>query len=128
MFDAFLKTIVANMSDDKNPQRGGKAHWDIEKGYFDAGDFEREGEHIFHCAHYRRLAYSMNGYMALFSHQAKEGVLLYALFGGSVLYVMRPTGDQFILVGECYVHGLMDGEAMQFLGTGQVVTEVVSII
>ncbi len=129
VFDAFLKTVVANMSNSKNnPQRGGKAHWDIEKGYFDARDFEREGEHVFYHAQCRRLAYSMNGYMALVSHQAKEGDLLYALFGGSVLYVLRPKGDRFMLVGECYVHGLMDGEAMQFLETGQAVTEVVSII
>ena len=129
VFDAFLKTVVADMSDSAdNPQRGGKAHWNIEKGFFDAGDFEREGEHVLHYAQWRRLAYSMNGYMALVSHQAKVGDLLYALFGGSVLYVLRPKGDQFILVGECYVHGLMDGEAMQFLDTGQVVTEVVSII
>ena len=129
IFDAFLKTVVANMSNAKDkPQRGGRAHWDIEKCYFAAGDFGREGEHVFHYAQCRRLAYSINGYMALVSHQAKEGDLLYALFGGSVLYALRPKGDQFILVGECYVHGLMDGEAMQSLETGQAVTEVVSII
>ena len=129
VFDASLKTVVADMSDSANdPQRGGKAHWDIEKGHFDAGDFERGGEHVFHYAQCRRLAYSMNGYVALVCHQAKEGDLLYALFGGSVLYVLRPMGDQFILVGECYVHGLMDGDAMQSLENGQVVTEVASII
>ena len=83
---------------------------------------------MFHYVQCRRLAYSMNGYMALVSHQAKEGDLLYALFGGSVLYVLRPIGDQSILVGECYVHGLIDGEAMHFLETGQAVTELLSII
>ena len=108
-----------------NPQRGGKARWDIVKGPSTACNF---GEQIFYYALCRRLAYSMNGYMALFSHQAKEGDLLYALFGGSVLYVLRPEGDRFLLVGECYVHGLMDGEAMQLLETGQAVIEVVSII
>ncbi|KAK0508970.1 hypothetical protein JMJ35_008341 [Cladonia borealis] len=129
IFDAFLKTVVANMSDSAdNPQRGGKAYWDTEKGCFDGGDFEHEGWHVLRYARMRRLAYSMNGYMALVSHQAMEGDLLYALFGGSVLYTLRPKGDQFILVGECYVHGLMDGEAMQFLETGQAVTEVVSTV
>ena len=129
MFDAFLKTVVANMSVSKdNLQRGGKAHWYVEKGSFAAGYFWTECEHVLRYAQYRRLAYSVNGYMALVSHQAKEGDLLYALFGGSVLYVLRPEGDRFILVGECYVHGLMDGEAMQLLETGQAVTEVVSII
>ena len=128
MLDAFLKTVVADMSDSEdNPQRGGKAHWDSKRGYFVAVDL-REGAHVFRHARMRRLAYSMNGYMALVSHQAMEGDLLYALFGGSVLYVLRPKGDQFILVGECYVHGLMDGEVMQFLETGQAEIEMVSVI
>ena len=129
ILDAFLKTVVADMSNPiDNPQRGGKAHWSSEKGHFSAGNFGREAGHVFHYAQCRRLAYSTNGYMALVSHQAKEGDLIYALFGGSVLYTLRPKGDQFILVGECYVHGLMDGEAMQFLETGQAVIEVVSIV
>ena len=87
-----------------------------------------EGEHVLRYAQNRRLAYSMKGYMALVSHQSEEGDLLYALFGGSVLYVLRPKGDQFIFVCECYVHGLMDGEAMQFPESGQAVIEVVSIV
>lgn len=129
ILDAFLRTVVANMSESAdNLQRGGKAHWDIEKGSFTAGYFDEEGQHVFRCTRYRRLAYSTNGYMALVSHQAKEGDLLYALFGGSVLYVLRPEGERFIFVGECYVHGLMDGEAIQLLETGQAVKEVVSII
>ena len=64
--------------------------------------------------------------MTLVSHHAEEGDLIYALFGGSVLYVLRLAGDRFMLVGECYVHGLMDGEAMQLLETGQTAREVVS--
>lgn len=129
IFDAFLKTVVANMSDSEDkPERGGKAHWDSERGSFAGDDSARERGHVLYYVQWRRLAYSKNGYMALVSHQAKEGDLLYALFGGSVLYVLRPEGDRFILVGECYVHGLMDGEAMQLLETGQAVTEIVSII
>ena len=129
MLDAFLKTIVANMSDSiDKPQRGGKAPWDIERGCIPCGNFIGAGEHVFEYTEFRCLAYSTNGYMALVSYQAEEGDLLYALFGGSVLYVLRPAGDRFMLIGECYVHGLMDGEAMQLLETGQTVIEVVSII
>ncbi|KAL8784527.1 MAG: hypothetical protein Q9195_009004 [Heterodermia aff. obscurata] len=61
----------------------------------------------------RRLAYTKNGYMALVSHHAREGDFVYALYGGHVLYVLRPKDDNFVLVGECYVHGLMDGEILQ---------------
>ena len=129
MFDAFLKTVVMNMSESSdNPQRGGKAHWDAEKGSFVGDNSARERGHAISYAQWRGLAYSINGYMALVSHQAEEGDVLYALFGGSILYVLRPKGDRFMFVGECYVHGLMDGEAMQLLETGEAVTEVVSII
>lgn len=32
--------------------------------------------------------------------------------GCSIPLVMRPKGDHWILIGESYVHGIMDGEAM----------------
>jgi hypothetical protein len=27
--------------------------------------------------------------------------------------ILRPVNDHFLLVGECYVHGIMDGEALE---------------
>ncbi len=129
ILDAFLKTVVADMSDSsQNAQRGGKACLEVDKCCFIAGDFEREGEYVFRYIQCRCLAYSVKGYMALASHQAREGDHLCALFGGSLLYVLRPKGDKFLLVGECYVHGLMDGEAIQFLKNGESVIKAISII
>ena len=33
------------------------------------------------------------------------------LFGGWVPFVLRPLGgDEYELVGHCYIHGIMDGE------------------
>lgn len=39
------------------------------------------------------------------------------LFGCSVPIVLRkhPREKYFILIGECYIHGMMDGEAMEAL-------------
>ncbi len=35
------------------------------------------------------------------------------LLGGNPLYILRPIEDDFYLfVGQCYVHGLMDGEVV----------------
>ena len=34
------------------------------------------------------------------------------LFGGRVPFVLRPQGDQYALVGDCYIQGMMDGEAI----------------
>jgi hypothetical protein len=36
------------------------------------------------------------------------------LFGGCVPFVLRESGDGFFkFIGECYIHGIMDGEAME---------------
>jgi hypothetical protein len=45
-----------------------------------------------------------------------------------MFYVLRPqfggeNGDEYIFIGECYVHGFMDGEAMEFLKDGSAVLE-----
>jgi hypothetical protein len=54
---------------------------------------------------------------------AEEGDELVILYGCSVPVVLRPVKQEerivaWQLVGECYVHGMMDGEAME-LGTDQ---------
>lgn len=46
----------------------------------------------------------------------KCGEVVCVLFGGKMPFVLRQwNGDQFLLVGECYVHGLMQGEAIELL-------------
>lgn len=46
--------------------------------------------------------------------EAQKGDLLYTLMGCSVPVVLRSTtrAAEFELVGECYLHGFMDGEAL----------------
>ena len=43
---------------------------------------------------------------------------IFVLAGGQVLYVLRPVGECFQYIGESYIHGLMDGEALQKLEDG----------
>jgi hypothetical protein len=33
------------------------------------------------------------------------------LLGGDTLYVLRKQGEDYLFLGESYVHGIMDGEA-----------------
>lgn len=53
------------------------------------------------------------GYMGLGPSNMEEGDFLYVLSGGQVPFILRPTTlvEGFSLVGESYVHGIMDGEA-----------------
>lgn len=44
---------------------------------------------------------------------AAVGDVIYILHGSEVPIVLRPSGDgSFTVIGECYVHGLMHGEAL----------------
>lgn len=53
----------------------------------------------------------------------REGDVICIVFGCSVPLVLRPVGDYFTLVGDCYVHGFMQGEAIALLESGKVVEE-----
>jgi Heterokaryon incompatibility protein (HET) len=64
----------------------------------------------------RRLITTQRGYIGLAPLASKRGDRVCVLFGCSTPVILRPLaegGYQFI--GECYVHGIMEGEAMGML-------------
>lgn len=52
------------------------------------------------------------GYMGLGSQAMKPGDVVSILAGGEVPFILRRAGEFFQLVGECYVYGIMNGEAV----------------
>ena len=60
-----------------------------------------------------------NGYMGIGSMRMEVGDSICVLFGGEPLFILRPFKAGHHLVRDCYVHGLMHGEAMQMLETGE---------
>lgn len=48
-------------------------------------------------------------------HEVKEGDAIAILQGGDRLFILRPVGDKYRLVGDAYVPGLMLGEAYEGL-------------
>jgi len=70
-----------------------------------------------------------DGYLGLSPPCAEEGDVLVVVLGVEVPFVLRPTDKrgEFRLVGEAYVHGLMDGEAVKQVQTGSAVVEIVSL-
>jgi hypothetical protein len=42
----------------------------------------------------------------------QPGDTVVVLFGARVPYVLRRKGNHYRLIGDCYVHGLVDGEAV----------------
>jgi hypothetical protein len=54
-----------------------------------------------------------SGALACVPKATRHGDIICVLFGGEVPYVLRPTGTgRFLVVGECYVHGIMKGESL----------------
>lgn len=43
----------------------------------------------------------------------QPGDVICVFLGGAVPWVIREDGDDDVLVGECYVHGIMDGEIIR---------------
>jgi hypothetical protein len=75
----------------------------------------------------RRLMTTKHGYLGwapdnLYGSdedQARVGDKIGIIFGCSKPIVIRPQGNYFLVLGEAYVEGLMDGEALEFLKLGQ---------
>ena len=77
----------------------------------------------------RRFITTVNGYMGwgpdnMFGtavSQLKVGDKIAILFGCSTPLVVRPQGGYHQVLGEAYIHGLMDGESIRHLQEGQFV-------
>jgi hypothetical protein len=64
----------------------------------------------------RRFFVTKKGYFGIGPAELEEGDEIYIIAGGKHPFVLRPLPEPqsytFELVGDCYVHGIMDGEAV----------------
>ncbi|KAH6721662.1 heterokaryon incompatibility protein-domain-containing protein [Leptodontidium sp. MPI-SDFR-AT-0119] len=60
----------------------------------------------------RRFFRTALGYYGIGPCELENDDLIVVLFGGTTPYVLRPTSEGYKFVGECYVYGLMNGEAI----------------
>ena len=61
----------------------------------------------------RRFFTTLGGYMGIGAPGMRSGDLICVFLGGNVPWVVRQEDYEYSLVGECYVHGIMEGEIMQ---------------
>jgi hypothetical protein len=59
----------------------------------------------------RKLALTRRGYLSLVPGSAEPGDVIVILDGGDTPFVIRKREENWELLGECYVHGAMKGEA-----------------
>lgn len=68
---------------------------------------------VAHSMSYRRCFFvTSKGYMGLGPNAMQIGDIVCVLFGCKVPFILRPMGGYYLLVGDSYIHGIMDGEAM----------------
>ncbi|KPM36393.1 hypothetical protein AK830_g10166 [Neonectria ditissima] len=69
----------------------------------------------------RRLFRTRRGYLGLGTENIAPGDKVCVFLGGNVPLIIRPRpqGDGFELVGDAYVHGLMEGEVFNMWKTGE---------
>ena len=61
----------------------------------------------------RRFFTTLGGYMGIGPPGMRIDDLICVFLGGAVPWIVRQEGGEYVLVGECYVHGIMDGEFMK---------------
>ncbi|KAI7265960.1 hypothetical protein KC345_g8326 [Hortaea werneckii] len=64
----------------------------------------------------RVMFVTSTGFLGLAPHDAREGDVVFVVRGIDVPLVLRTNGDDdasYELIGECYVHGVMEGEALE---------------
>ncbi|KAI0850028.1 HET-domain-containing protein [Daldinia vernicosa] len=89
-------------------------------------------QHTYQTTYNRRFFLSKRGYMGLAPKNAKSGDMICVLAGGRLPFILRSaervseqtkiglgTESQYTIVGDAYLHGIMDGEAMKKINEGE---------
>jgi hypothetical protein len=77
-----------------------------------------QGDHEYACVG-RRAFTTKKGYLGLGPMATQPGDLVCVLFGAKVPFILRYEEDHYLFVGECYVHGIMRGEAVEMWRRGE---------
>jgi hypothetical protein len=139
-FDAYIRTVTADRAwDHLGPQEGGRLTEDLVSKYrILAGDSARltqemlpggrydrtpasEMESLYACflksmsevIRMRAFFISRTGYMGIGPHTIEEHDMICIVPGCNVPLLIRKVDNCLFLVGECFVWGLMDGEALE---------------
>jgi hypothetical protein len=122
--EAFDRTIVTDIFQEDQPRhnlykRGHRVDWSLlesdplsldESALCKRNDLEVVLNRINFA---RRLFWTGRGYLGLGPGGMTERDMICVFNGGQVLYVLRDAGiGVYEFIGESYVHGLMDGEAL----------------
>ena len=70
-------------------------------------------ERVIKACNGRRFFRTQRGYMGLGPKDIQNGDTVSVLLGGQVPHILRKLDHAYMLIGESYVHGVMNGEALE---------------
>jgi hypothetical protein len=73
----------------------------------DGGNWAQFVADAFRACNGRKVFYTKNGYLGVGPMAMRTGDICSILFAGRTPFILRPSGDRYILVGEAYLHGLI---------------------
>lgn len=76
----------------------------------------------------RRFAKTKKGYYVLGPRVMEPGDIVCVLLGGKQSFCLRSMGESYLLVGECYVHGFMSGEAIEASNRRELIVQTFEIM
>jgi hypothetical protein len=123
--EAFWRTLIADAIGDKRATKDAAEMFKVWSGRAAAPEDEKYFTEAFvksihRASNIRKFCVTSKGYMVLAPSGAVAGDLVCILLGGQTPFILRFGNAQFhLFVGACYVHGIMDGEAMQELHAGK---------
>ena len=65
-----------------------------------------------HCLG-RKLFSTLSGHIGIGNGTLESGDLVCVFLGGMTPFIIRPVDQKYKFVGECYLHGIMHGEALE---------------
>jgi len=89
----------------------------------DEAIFRKYIRHYFQPERHRRHFITANRLIGVGPEFLKAGDVICVLFGGSAPVVLRPACDSYKIVGECFIPGYMNGEAMELMKKGKLKEE-----
>jgi hypothetical protein len=75
----------------------------------------------------RKFIVTSKGHVGIGPVETQPGDLISVIFGGGVPYILRTQESSFLFVGESYIHGLMDGEAVQSWQQGELAEKILEL-
>lgn len=111
--------------DDTEAQEGSEIHAQIQR---DKRELQRKLIVGTVCSDTWVFFKSPKGFMGLADRRARHTDCIAVALGASVPYILRKEGGHYRLIGEAYVHGIMEGEAIQMMSRGELEVEMIDIL